>query len=219
MDRTGTNDADDDDDARPRPREIGQDADGAITITIRDDDGRDATTGTTKIAVAVMDEDLNPGDDGSTTSGVKVSDSNPDQGDTIRMTFNASVDPDFTGEKKGSPVVILYQWSRDDALVDVAVDNPSTYTTTQDDVGMTITGSVVYYELFDDAIVKSSSADDDGGMLLQATTAAVDDRQDAATGTITFTMTNGANELVADATSIMDPDGHDVGGTAPTRPR
>ena len=215
VDRTGTNDAEDDDDARPRPREIGQDADGAITITIRDDDGRDATEGTTKITVAVMDEDLNPGDDGSETSGVKVSDSNPDQGDTIRMTFNASVDPDFTGEKKGSPVVILYQWSRDDDLVDVAVDNPSTYTTTEADVGMTITGSVVYYELFDAdgatgdpaAIVKSSSADDDGGMLLQATTAAVDDRQDPATGTITFTMTNGDNELVADATSIMDADG------------
>ena len=217
VDRTGTNDAEDDDDARPRPREIGQDADGAITITIRDDDGRDATEGTTKITVAVMDEDLNPGDDGSETSGVKVSDSNPDQGDTIRMTFNASVDPDFTGEKKGSPVVILYQWSRDDALVDVAVDNPSTYTTTQGDVGETITGSVVYYELFDAdgatgdpaAIVKSSSADDAGGMLLQATTAVVADRQDPATGTITFTGTNARNELVADATSIMDPDGHD----------
>ena len=97
-----------------------------------------------------------------------VSDKNPDQGDTIRMTFNASVDPDFTGEKKGSPVVILYQWSRGETLVDVAVDNPSPYTTTQEDVGMTITGSVVYYELFDAdgtggnpaAIVKSSSADD-----------------------------------------------------------
>ena len=198
VDRTGTNDAEDDADARPRPGEIGQDADGKITITIRDDDGREATTGTTTIAVAVMDEDLNPGDDGSTTSGVKVSDKNPDQGDTIRMTFNASVDPDFTGVDKGSPVVILYQWSRGDTLVDVAVDNPSTYSTTQDDVGETITGSVVYYELFDDAIVKSSSADDAGGMLLQATTAAVDDRQDAATGTITFTMTNGTNELVAD---------------------
>ena len=215
VDRTGTNDAEDDDDARPRPREIGQDADGAITITIFDDDGPEATEGTTKITVAVMDQDLNPGDDGSETSGVKVSDKNPDQGDTIRMTFNASVDPDFTGEKKGSPVVILYQWSRGETLVDVAVDNPSPYTTTQEDVGETITGSVVYYELFDAdgatgdpaAIVKSSSADDDGGMLLQATTAAVDDRQDAATGTITFTMTNGTNELVADTTSIKDPDG------------
>ena len=209
VDRTGTNDADGD--ARPRPGEIGQDADGTITITILDDDGPDATTGTTSIAVAVTDEDLNPGDDGSTTSGVKVSDSNPDQGDTIRLTFDASVDPDFTGAKKGSPVVILYEWYRGDTLVDVAVDNPSTYTTTQMDVGKTITGSVVYYELFDDAIVKSSSVVGDGGMLLQATTAAVGDRQDPATGTITFTMTNGGNELVADTTSIMDPDGDTVG--------
>ncbi len=199
VDRTGTN--------------IGQDADGAITITVRDDDRASATTNTEKIAVKVTDQDLNPGDDDSETSGVKVSDSNPDQGDTIRMTFTASVDPDFTGEDKGSPVVILYQWSRGDpddddvfTLVDVAVDNPSPYSTTQKDVGQTIKGSVVYYELFDDAIVKSSSADDAGGMLLQATTAAVDDRQDAATGTITFTMTNGTNELVADV-SIMDPDG------------
>ena len=200
VDRTGTNDADEDDDARPRPREIGQDADGAITITILDDDGPDATEGTTKITVAVMDENLNPNAD-----GVTVSDSNPDQGDTIVMTFNASVDPDFTGAKKSSPVVILYEWSRGDTLVKVAVDDPSPYTTTQDDVGETIKGSVVYYELFDDAIVKSSSADE-----LQATTAAVDDRQDPATGTITFTSTVGA-ELVADTTSIMDPDGHHVG--------
>ena len=209
VDRTGTNDAEDDDDARPRPREIGQDADGAITITIFDDDGPEATEGTTKITVAVMDEDLNPGDDDSETSGVTVSDKNPDQGDTIRLRFDASVDPDFTGENKGSPVVILYEWSRGETLVDVAVDNPSPYTTTQMDVGETITGSVVYYELFDDAIVKSSSADDAGGMLLQATTAVVGDRQDAATGTITFTMTNGTNELVA-GVSIMDPDGPEV---------
>ena len=196
VDRTGTN--------------IGQDADGAITITVRDDDRASATTNTEKIAVKVTDQDLNPGDDGSETSGVTVSDKNPDQGDTIRLRFDASVDPDFTGEKKGSPVVILYEWSRGDTLVDVAVDNPSPYTTTQMDVGQTITGSVVYYELFDDAIVKSSSVVGDGDMLLQATTAAVGDRQDPATGTITFTSTVGT-ELVADATSIMDPDGDTAG--------
>ena len=212
VDRTGTNDMAGDD-ARPRPGEIGQDLDGAITITVRDDDRASATTNTEMIAVKVTDQNLNPGDDGASgvgASGVKVSDSNPDQGDTIRLRFDASVDPDFTGAKKGSPVVILYEWSRGDTLVDVAVDNSSPYTTTQDDVGETITGSVVYYELFDDAIVKSSSAEDPGGMLLQVTTAEVHDRQDAATGTITFTMTNAANELVADTTSIMDPDGHDA---------
>ena len=206
VDRNGM----DGDPAMADASEIGQDMNGLITIVATDEDGARSST---NIAVNITDENLAPRADGSEVVGVRISDTTPHEKDTITITFDENVDPDFTGPNEGSPVAVIYQVINDEGatvggaetIVHAGVDNTVRYTVKQSDVGDTIQGKVVYFELFDGNIVASET----DNAALEANTGAVADRQDPATGTITFS-TTGAT--LSAAVNIMDPDGYtDVG--------
>ena len=130
-----------------------QDADGSFTITATDSDG--AVT-TTMVPVTITDENVDPAAD---AKGVTLSEDRPYQSDDLRMRFDDSVDPDFTGTEANAdnPILVVYEWKRDDdvmpdngdeTLLSVSAGEPATYTVTQEDVGMVIQGTVTYFELF-----------------------------------------------------------------------
>lgn len=190
IDRTGKN--------------IAQDADGGITLSATDAQGM---MGSQAIKVTITDENLNPA---ATAKGVTLTNDMPDQDDALGMSFDETVDPDFTGVEAGEPVVVLYEWSTDDdadatntneTLVSVSVDSASPLKLTQAHVGKVIQGSVVYFEVFDGMIVQSGDSD-----ALVARSGMVENRQDAATGSIMIDATNAENEIVA-SIDIKDPDG------------
>ena len=190
IDRTGMNNS--------------QDADGSFTITVTDVGGASSEH---TVMVTVTDENLSPG---AMAEGVKLDDDTPYQNDRIIMQFDDSVDPDFTGAEGGEPILELFEWRIDDTpdttddagtLISVSAHNPERLTVKQGHVGDVIQGVVVYFELFDGKIVISQ-----GGTALEDRSMVVQDRADPATGTITFTMTNSDDELVAIAT-VDDLDG------------
>ena len=178
IDRTGiANDAAEQDAQMLDATEITQDANGQITITARDEDGASSTT---NIAVTVTDENLAPA---GTAKGVTLTDTSLYQSDRLNMRFDPSVDPDLTGDEadSDSPVATIYKWISDDGTTETersaSVDNPSTYTVIQDDVGSTIEGQVIYFELFNGNIVISMV----DNAALETASVAVIDRQDPAT--------------------------------------
>ena len=188
-----------------------QDADGSFTITATDSDG--AVT-TTMVPVTITDENVDPAAD---AEGVEFApgDDTPYQNDDLRMRFVKSVDPDFTGTEANAdnPILVVYEWKRDDdntpdngdeTLLSVSAGEPSTYTVTQEDVGMVVQGTVTYFELFDGMIVQTENM-----AALDARSEIVKDRPDDATGTITFGSTNDQNELVA-TVMVEDADGIDA---------
>ena len=187
---------------------ISQDPGGGFTITVTDEQGM---TGTHTVNVGIEDENLHPA---AAAKGVTLNNGAPYQNDRLTMSFNDGVDPDFTGALAGTPILELYEWRTDDdedasgdeTLVSVSVDNPTPFNLAQAQVGMVIQGSVIYFELYNGAIVMS-----EGGGALEARSAAVKDRPEPATGSITFNSTSGA-ELVA-TVSITDPDGPISGQT------
>ena len=183
-----------------------QDADGSFTITATDSDGAETTT---MVPVTVTDENVAPAAD---AEGVELNDDTPYQNDRLSMRFDDSVDPDFTGTEANAdnPILVVYEWKRDvdedpvngdETLLSVSAGEPSTYTVTQEDVGMVIQGTVTYFELFDGMIVQTENM-----AALDARSEIVVDRQDDATGTITFGSTNADNELVA-TVMVDDEDG------------
>ena len=187
-----------------------QDADGSFTITATDSDGAETTT---MVPVTITDENVAPAAD---AEGVKFApgDDTPYQNDDLRMRFDDSVDPDFTGTEANAdnPILVVYEWKRDidktddngdETLLSVSAGEPSTYTVTQDDVGMVIQGTVTYFELFDGMIQQTENM-----AALDARSEIVEDRPDDATGTITFGATNAEDELVA-TLDVMDEDGID----------
>ena len=176
---------------KPDLAEIAQDVDGLLTIIATDDDGASSTT---KIPVKITDQNLDPM--GKAGAGVTISDTTPADKDTITVSFNESVDPDFTGAKKGTPVATIVYVTNETV---VGQNNVSTvqaaslgdsarYTVTQGDVGDTIGGRAVYYELFEGSIVKSPNTADTSFPedILGAVTSAVADRQDPAKIAVTF---------------------------------
>ena len=186
-----------------------QDADGSFTITATDSDG--AVT-TTMVPVTITDENVAPAAD---AEGVTLNDDTPYQSDDLRMRFDDSVDPDFTGTEAhaDNPILVVYEWKRDDTvdaddgdetLLSVSAGEPATYTVTQEDVGMVIQGTVTYFELFDGMIVQTENM-----AALDARSELVQDRPDDATGTITFGSTNADDELVA-TVMVDDEDGIDA---------
>ena len=179
---------------------------GSFSITATDEG---ANTGTQEIMVAFTDADLSPAVDAEdvlVSTGVTLSDTTLSQGDSVSISFDSSIDPDFTGDNAGTPIVVLYQWSTDnddeagsEDLQAVTVNSSVAYTVTQAEVDNYVVGGVVYYELVgDNQIVESV-----GG--LNARTEKVQDRQDEASGSVVWS-TNELNELVATVT-IDDPDG------------
>ena len=183
-----------------------QDADGSFTITATDSDG--AVT-TTMVPVTITDENVAPAAD---AKGVTLNDDTPYQSDDLRMRFDDSVDPDFTGTEANAdnPILVVYEWKRDDdemadngdeTLLSVSAGEPATYTVTQEDVGMVIQGTVTYFELFGEVIVQTQNM-----AALDARSELVQDRPDDATGTITFGSTNADDELVA-TVMVEDADG------------
>ena len=178
---------------------------GSFSITATDEGGN---TGTQEIMVAFTDANLHPAVDANgalVKTGVTLSDTTLSQGDSVSIGFDNTIDPDFTGANDGAPIVVLHQWSTDaddmagdEDLQAVTVNSSVAYTVTQDDVDSYIVGGVVYYELFGNQIFESVAG-------LNARTEQVQDRQDAASGSVVWS-TNALNELVATVT-IDDPDG------------
>ncbi len=194
---------------RPDASEIGQDDNGLITIVATDEDGASSTV---RIAVNITDENLDPRADGSMAEGVRVSDTTPFEKQTVTFTFDPTVDPDFTGPNAKSPVVVITEVvnngsTPNDASVDAGVGGSHSYTVAQTDVGDTLQGRAVYYEVFQGSIVRSNPGDDSGvaDALTTAATEPVVGRNDAATGTITFS-TDASDRLVA-SVSVKDADG------------
>ena len=186
-----------------------QDADGSFTITATDSDGAMTTT---MVPVTITDENVAPAAD---AKGVTLNEDTPYQSDDLRMRFDDSVDPDFTGTEANAdnPILVVYEWKRDDdvmpdngdeTLLSVSAGEPATYTVTQEDVGMVIQGTVTYFELFDGMIQQTENM-----AALDARSMVVQDRPDDATGTITFGATNAEDELVA-TVMVDDEDGIDV---------
>ena len=213
VDRTG-NDPVDGGNPMPDSAEIGQDVNGLITIVATDEDGARSTT---SISVTITDENLNPRADGSEAVGVRISDTTPHEKDTINLTFDESVDPDFTGSGGGDPIVVIHQvinveggGSGTETIVQATVGDTASYTVKQTDVGDEIQGKVVYFELFNGNIVPSQV----DNAALETNSELVADRQDAATITFSFA-TNASDQLVAttSAQDTWDPDGIPVGAT------
>ena len=210
VDRTGDNPVTDGD-PMPNPAEIGQDADGLVTITARDDDGASSIT---HIAVTITDENLDPHDEeGFEVSGIGLSDTTPREKDTITISFNQDVDPDFTGANGGSPVAVIYQAinveggeTGPETVLAASVNSPLRYQVKQSDVDDAIKGRVIYYELFEGSIVPS----DEDNAALELNSGIVEDRQDRANITFSFS-TNDNDELVANTPDQdkWDPDGVD----------
>lgn len=217
VDRTG-DDAVDGGDPGLDPTEIGQDADGLISITALDDDGASSVT---EIAVTITDENLDPNDDeGFEISGVRISDTTPFEKDTITISFHQDVDPDFTGAEGGSPVVVVYQAINveggdggAETVVAASVSDPLQYRVKQSDVNDAIKGRVIYYELFEGSILPS----DQGNAALELNSSLVEDRQDRANITFSFS-TNSEDELVVNTPdqAKWDPDGVDAATVAYT---
>jgi hypothetical protein len=177
---------------------------GSFSITATDEGGN---TGTQEIMVAFTDANLHPAVDAEgalVKTGVTLSDTTLSQGDSVIISFDNTIDPDFTGTNAGEPIVVLYQWSTDaddmaggEDLQAVTVESSDAYTVGQSEVGSYVVGGVVYYELVGNQIVESVPN-------LNARTGEVQDRQDIATGSVVWS-TDGA-ELVATVT-INEPDG------------
>ena len=184
MDGTGDNET-------PDPAEIAQDVDGLLTIRATDDDGASSTT---KIPVKITDENVAP--TGKVGDGVTIEDLTPTEKDTIKVKFNKSVDPDFTGAEKGTPVATIIQVTNvqtegqtiTETTVQASVGDSANYKVTQDDVGDTINGRAIYYELFEGSISKSPDTTAPENILLDGTSV-VADRQDPAKIAITFSTT------------------------------
>ena len=194
-----------------------QDVDGSFTITVTDEAGMSVDQ---VVMVSITDENLNVAAD---AEGVELNDDTPYQNDRLTMQFDRSVDPDFTGEEARMPIATVYEWKTDtdedadngdETLVSVSLDNPSDLMVTQGHVGMVIQGSVVYFELGPGATATDPVRIhmSQGGAGLEDRSALVEDRPDAATGTITFSSTNADQELVA-TLAITDPDGMDTTAT------
>ncbi len=170
-----------------------QDNDAEISITATDDDG---ASNTGKIKVTVTDENLPPATGLTAKNGVTLSDATPHQKDTLTFTFSPNVDPDFTGAKKGTPILVINQVIKDvnGDTIDrsTQIGTTAKYKVTQDDVGAEIQGKFFYYEQFGNNIVRS----DTGNTSLQKNSGMVGDRQDPASGTFTW-LTNTDDELVA----------------------
>ena len=136
---------------------IAQDADGRIVITAKDSQNLE---GETTIVVQVNDQNLSAPAVGTVTGGGPAR-----QGSMLDMTFNQQRDPDFTGDEANpsNPILVRYQWVYDpnNSTGNRAVRQETTsdedYTLRPGDVGDTVQGRVIYYELFDGEIVQSAT--------------------------------------------------------------
>ena len=202
VDRTGDDPVKGSTNPRPDSAEIEQGDNGLITIVAMDEDGEKSTT---NIAVTITDENLHPT---AAPAGVRVSDTTPHEKQTITASFNESVDPDFTGPNKGSPVAVILQVINvedgSETIVDASVGNSVQYKVKQSDVGDALQFKAVYYELFSGNIVPSNP----DNAALETVTKTVEDRQDPAKITFTFS-TDSDNKLVASTNSqaMWDADG------------
>ena len=169
---------------------VRQDENGMIAITATDGDG---ASDTTNIRVRVDDQNLLA----PTTVGTVVTVTGPArQGSTLDMTFNQQLDPDFTGNaaNPNNPILVRYQWVYDPGGANNAVRQETTsnedYTLMPGDVGDTVLGRVIYYELFDGEIFQSVMFNDSA-----SGSGPVDNRPDEGSATFTF-MTNSSDLLV-----------------------
>ena len=209
VDRNGM----DGDPAMADASEIGQDENGLISIVATDEDGASSTT---NIAVTITDENLNPRADGSEAVGVSINDTTPHEKQTLVISFDDSVDPDFTGPNKGSPVAVIYQVLNVDGTTSAETvvatsvktsQNPNAaYEVKQSDVGDEIQGKVFYFEQFGNNIVPSEG----DNAALETNTGTVLDRQDPASGTFVFST---ATDTLVAAVTITDADGFVADGT------
>ena len=211
IDRTGMDDPDGDGPlgSKPDSSEIGQDENGSFTIIASDRLGLESST---KVNVKIEDQNLHPRQVESMDMGVSIANKKPAQNTVIRMDFDPTVDPDFTGEDPNEPIVTLYQWSRGEGDPHkVTVDAASPYRTTDADVDSAIKGSVVYFELFNGKIVKSNPGNGpDVAEALSMTTAAVINVNDDASGSITYSTSE--SSLVA---TVM---ANDIDSDNPSQP-
>ena len=214
VDRTGM------DDGRPDPSEIAQDADGLISIVATDKDGARKEH---KIAVTIADQNLAPRADGSESNGVRISDTTPREKQTITVSFDETVDPDFTGAEAGDPLAVIYKVSNVTNRADAAdltddtatvveaglLDGSAGYTVKQGDVGDHIRFDVLYYEFVNGNIEKSVDADDnadaDAAAALTSYTSEVTERNDPADIDFTFSTTG--------STLVATPSAHSRGDT------
>ena len=167
------------------PGSNAQDANGMITVTATDDDGK---SNPVTFTVRVNDQNL-PVPDAVASAGRVVTLSGPPrEGNDLTARFNKLTDPDFTGDEAdpNNPILVRYQWwtsERADPDSDGVLDDvPPTYlaaaklrhettenhedmtgtakyTVRQVDVGGKVEGRVIYYELFDGEIVQSQDVD------------------------------------------------------------
>ena len=187
---------------------IAQDADGRIVITAKDSQNLE---GETTIVVQVDDQNLPAPAVGTVTAGGPAR-----QGSMLDMTFNQQRDPDFTGDaaNPNNPILVRYQWVFNPATPVVRQETTSDegYTLRPVDVGGSVAGRVIYYELFDGEIFRSDS------LTSPFLSNPVENRPDQ--GSATFTVsTNAAGRLVMTPVtqgpgSFMDGDLAPIGSSA-----
>ena len=176
---------------------------GSFTVTVTDSNSLSSMY---SFMFTVSDENVDP--TGADGSGVTFA-ANAREGQSVRVNFNEAVDPDFDGDAE--PVVVLYQvltaggevGDPDTVVVQVSLA-PESYRVQQSDVGGTLSGQVIYFEL-DAGTVKSIVRSPVDAPQLSKDSTAVTNVHDRGEATFTFSTTETAGEIQVTA-MVIDED-------------
>ena len=190
-------------DRTPESKMDGQDTVGKdmFSVTVTDSEGMSYMH---EFALTVTDENTAPA--GAAGAGVMFP-TDIREGNRINVSFKEAVDPDFDGADN-MPVEVLYQIESGNDKLQVSKNASQSYEVMQSDVGNTLTGRVIYFELDENAvasIVRSDSQNPPAQLEKDSTT--VTNAEDRGTATFTFNTgdVNDTNEINVVAT-VTDED-------------